>query len=775
MDLPGRALSGRLLDGRYRVGAVIARGGMSTVYRGVDLRLGRPVAVKVLSAAFADDPAFLARFEREARAAAGLRHSGVVAVYDQGVDSADGGLPFLVMELVDGGTLRDLLRRGPLALPVALSVAEPLLGALAAAHAAGLIHRDVKPENVLISGRGEVKVADFGLVRAVSAHTAASGDVILGTVAYLSPEQVSTGTADARSDVYAAGIVLFEMLTGRPPFAGDTALSVAYAHVHSDVPPLRASVPGIPAEIDRLVLAATRRDPNRRPRDAGAFLTALLGARDRLGLGRVAVPVPRLPDPIRVGTAGPDLGAAAPGRSGGPAGVGATVVAAPPRSSTWHLDAAPTDGPPRPGGLHATRSAAGPGSTLLAPAGPVRTMPAAGSSPLDPSTLDPTTLDPTTAADPAGRFGPERQPAAAPHRPRWRRRLITLVVVAVLAAAAALGGWWLGSGRWASTPPTVGVPRGHAVELIEQAGLVPAVSTVPNNAAPAGQVVRSDPDPGTRALRGSSVSLVVSTGLPTVPEISSGATTDAAAAQLSRAMLTAVFDPLTDVYDESVPPGRVLRTVPAAGERARIAADVTLVRSRGPAPAFVPAVTGKNLDDARNALLVAGFRIGPDRVRYADLADGSVVGTDPVEGSSQPAGSNVSLVLATSLAVPDLRGRSAGDAVALLRETGFQPVVGDPVFDADIDAGQVAGTSPGPGSRVDPADPQVTVTVSDAITVPPLVGLSRQEAEEKLNSLGLSADRRGLFNSAGSRVDSQVPHAGDRVAPGSRVTLTMFL
>ena len=495
VDLPGRALSGRLLDGRYRVGAIIARGGMSTVYRGVDLRLDRPVAIKVLSAAFADDPAFLARFEREARAAAGLRHPGVVAVYDQGVDSADGGLPFLVMELVDGGTLRDLLRRGPIALPVAWSIAEPLLGALAAAHAAGLIHRDVKPENVLISGRGEIKVADFGLVRAVSAHTAATGDVILGTVAYLSPEQVATGTADARSDVYAAGIVVFEMLTGRPPFAGETALSVAYAHVHSDVPPVGANTPGIPAEVERLVLAATRRDPNRRPRDAGAFLTALLDVRDRLGLGRVRVPVPQLAAPIRVDTAGGDARETRPARPGGPAGSGATVVAGAARSATLHLDAAPTDGPPRPSGPHATRSA-GPGSTLLAPAGPVRTMPAAGATPFDPA----------IAAGPAGRFGTERQPAAPPHRRRWLRRLIVLLVIVVLAAAAALGGWWLGSGRWASTPPTVGIQRAFAVDLIEQAGLVPAVSTVPDDAAPAGQVVRSDPDPGTRALRGSSVS-----------------------------------------------------------------------------------------------------------------------------------------------------------------------------------------------------------------------------------------------------------------------------
>jgi len=253
--------SGTVLEGRYRVGAVIARGGMSMVYRGVDLRLDRPVAIKVMSPHYVSDPAFLSRFEREARLAASLGHSGVVAVYDQG---RDGDLVFLVMELVDGGTLRDLLREhGSLSVPVTMSVLEPLLAALGAAHAAGLVHRDVKPENVLISSQGAVKIADFGLVRAVSSQTMATGDVILGTVAYLSPEQVAAGAADARSDVYAAGVMAYEMLTGKPPFNGDNPMSVAYQHVHSDVPRPSDNAPGTPEALDELIVAATRRDPAR--------------------------------------------------------------------------------------------------------------------------------------------------------------------------------------------------------------------------------------------------------------------------------------------------------------------------------------------------------------------------------------------------------------------------------------------------------------------------------------------------------------------------------
>jgi eukaryotic-like serine/threonine-protein kinase len=287
-------LAGTLLDGRYWVGPVLARGGMSTVYRGTDTRLERPVAIKVMAPRFAADPMFLQRFEREARAAARLHHPGVVGVHDQGIDSSSAGdHVYLVMELVDGGTLRDLLRQdGSLPVPLALSVAEMVLSALAAAHQEGLVHRDIKPENVLIGPGGVVKVADFGLVRAAAEATNSTGDVILGTVAYLSPEQVATGAADARSDVYATGVLLFEMLSGSPPYTGDTALSVAYRHVHDDMPAPSTAGAVLPAVLDELIVRATRRDPAARPPDAAAFLAALQALRADLGIERVPVPVP---------------------------------------------------------------------------------------------------------------------------------------------------------------------------------------------------------------------------------------------------------------------------------------------------------------------------------------------------------------------------------------------------------------------------------------------------------------------------------------------------
>ncbi|NMK93634.1 serine/threonine protein kinase, partial [Staphylococcus capitis] len=215
---------GAVLDGRYRIEAPIATGGMSTVYRGLDTRLDRPVAVKVMDSRYASDSGFLARFRLEARAVARLRHPGLVAVFDQGMD---GRHPFLVMELIDGGTLRELLReRGPMPPHAVAAVFNPLLGGLAVAHRSGLVHRDVKPENVLISDDGEVKLADFGLVRAVAEAGITSTSVILGTAAYLSPEQVRTGSAGPRSDVYSAGILMYELLTGSTPFTGDTPLAL---------------------------------------------------------------------------------------------------------------------------------------------------------------------------------------------------------------------------------------------------------------------------------------------------------------------------------------------------------------------------------------------------------------------------------------------------------------------------------------------------------------------------------------------------------------------
>jgi serine/threonine-protein kinase len=284
-------LEGTLLDGRYLVQSKIGSGGTSTVYRGLDVRLDRPVALKVMDSRYAGDDQFLTRFQLEARSVARLKNPGLLAVYDQGLDARH---PFLVMELVEGGTLRELLtERGPMPPHAVVAVLRPVLGGLGAAHRAGLVHRDVKPENVLISDDGEVKIADFGLVRSVAAAGITSASVILGTAAYLSPEQVRDGNAGPRSDVYSTGILTYELLTGRTPFTGDSTLSIAYQRLDTDVPPPGAAIDGVPPQFDEFVRRATARDSAVRYADALEMGAELDAIGDELALPDFRVPAPR--------------------------------------------------------------------------------------------------------------------------------------------------------------------------------------------------------------------------------------------------------------------------------------------------------------------------------------------------------------------------------------------------------------------------------------------------------------------------------------------------
>jgi serine/threonine protein kinase/beta-lactam-binding protein with PASTA domain len=265
-------LIGRLIDGRYQVRSRIARGGMATVYLATDLRLERRVAIKVMHGHLADDSQYKARFIQEARSAARLAHPNVVNVYDQG---QDGETAYLVMEYLPGITLRDLLMEHKVLTTMqAMDIMEAILSGLAAAHKNGIVHRDLKPENVLLADDGRIKIGDFGLARAASANTA-TGNALLGTIAYLSPELVTRGVADTRSDIYAVGIMLYEMLAGEQPFRGEQAFQIAHQHANDTVPTPSTKNPRVPAELDELVLWATARDPEQRPRDAKAMLDQL--------------------------------------------------------------------------------------------------------------------------------------------------------------------------------------------------------------------------------------------------------------------------------------------------------------------------------------------------------------------------------------------------------------------------------------------------------------------------------------------------------------------
>jgi serine/threonine-protein kinase len=579
-----------LLEGRYRLGERIARGGMSTVYRGTDLRLDRPVAIKVMDPQLAADPAFRRRFEREARSAARLDHPGVVDVHDQGSHDDGSGQPmlFLVMELVDGGTLRDVLRqRRTLPVAEALAVLEPVLSGLAAAHRLGLVHRDVKPENVLISQSGSVKVADFGLVTAAAEAGVSTAGMIMGTVAYLSPEQVTTGAADPRSDVYAAGILLYEMLTGVPPYQGETALSVAYRHVNDSVPPPSARAPQVPTEIDELVECATHRDPGSRPKDAAALAERLRRARAALGIPRVGVPLP--PAPLVEPT---------------------TVPVA-----------------PRPGGPRGTRV------FEPAPAPPGQAPPAWPQGPQGPQ-------------GPAGQDPPPAQ-ALPPHLQQRRRSrrlflgwLAGLLLAGLLIAVLA---WWLGSGRWTSMPHVVGLDQVSAQTALADAGLAPKVSPAAHDTVASGVVISADPQENARVVRGSEVSLVVSAGRPRVPKIDPGTARDTADQTVRDASLTPRFDSASDEYSTTVPSGAVVRTDPPANTELRVNAPVTVVLSRGPPPQQiqVPMLIGRTVSQAERDLERLGLKA--DVQSLFGGSNGRVAAQNPGPGEMVDPGSTVTL------------------------------------------------------------------------------------------------------------------------------------
>jgi beta-lactam-binding protein with PASTA domain len=752
VEANGVDVLGAVLEGRYRVDAPLARGGMSSVYSGVDLRLDRPVAIKVMESKFAGDRSFIDRFELEARAAARLHHPSVVAVHDQGVD---GEHVYLVMELVSGGTLRDLVReQGPLPVPLAISVLEPVLTALASAHRAGLVHRDVKPENVLIGQGGAVKVADFGLVRAIATAGITSDSMILGTVAYLSPEQVTTGVADARSDVYSAGIVCYEMLTGVPPYIGDTPISVAYRHVNDDVPPPSESVPGIPAALDDLVLRATRRDPALRPVDAAAFLEELVRTRNSLGIRKVPVPTPTPPaTSMEAPSETPSPGGAhasgltarplaaagrhrAPGEGGEPVELGgpaggvpnggaeiptggkraATEIVSTDMLATHRVPFAPTGDDPNAVTLRTAPvrpSPIGPQGTRAMSRADLNAMPAGPH----------TGGVPVGTVDPRGYGGPPPPPGHGPQRQRdamgnpyqvqrkRSRRTVVIWIAVVLAIAAVVGvvSWWFGSGRWTAVPKIGGLDPAAAERTLQASDLTAALSQAHDNSVPAGRVVSTIPTIGSRTLRGSTIRVVISEGKPIVPDITAGAAPGAVEEVVRKAQLTPKLDPTQDAYDNTVPKGDVVSLNPPPGSQLNIGGQVVVVLSKGPAPKPVPDVTNQPHDQAFAALTQAGFQPFDEPATFnGQVGGGSVIKTDPPAGTVITGSSlKVGVVVSNAVAVPSLTGQGGQAAVQALQTLGLQAQVQAIANDPN---GQVFAQNPGPNTLVAPGS-TVTITV----------------------------------------------------------------
>ena len=614
-------LVGRLLDGRYAVQSRIARGGMATVYLAVDERLDRDVAVKVMHAGLSADAEFVRRFIREARSAARLSHPGIVQVFDQGEDD---GVVYLAMEYVPGRTLRDLMReRGALTPRESLDVLEPVLDALATAHRAGIVHRDIKPENVLLADDGRVKVADFGLARAVSTSTAATAaGVLLGTVAYLAPEQVERGVADARSDVYAAGVLLFEMLTGSTPFEGETALQVAYQHVHDDVPAPSTRASGIVREVDDIVLAAAAHDPDERPADARELLIVVRAARRLIA-----------PDALDV-----------------------RPVATVPRQGR---DASTVAVARRPAQAHRS------GDTGLI-------------------------------------MVPQQQPVR-----RSRRGRITLAVVLVIAVLLGVGGWYagVGPGAYADVPPVVGRSQADAESALGSAGLVGQATEVFSETDPAGEVIRTEPT--TRVRKGGTVTLFVSRGKERyqVPVLA-GLTKAAALEALAK---TNLGGRVKGAFSDTVKSGLVVSSDPVSGAKLRREATVNLVVSRGRPPIEVTDWTGKPADQAKAALVKAGFAVAVKSVFDEVVPVGDVVTQTPSSGTGFR-GTKVSLVVSKGpelVPVPRVVGSQIDPARKLLVSQGFKVVVNN-AFGGFF--GTVRFQTPGAGERVK-AGATITLTV----------------------------------------------------------------
>ena len=607
-------LVGQTIDGRYLVRARLARGGMATVYEAVDLRLDRVVALKVMHRHLAEDPDFVARFEREAKSAARLSHPHVVAVYDQGHSD---NLIYLAMEMVPGRTLRDVMRDfGPLTPEQALVILDPVLEGLAAAHAAGFVHRDIKPENVLLADDGRVKVADFGLARAVStSNTSATQGLIMGTVAYLSPEQVERGDADERSDLYAAGILLFEMVTGQTPHAGDSPLSVAYAHVNNDVPAPSKIQPTVPPEIDALVVRATRREANLRYQRAAEFLADVRRIRANLPPPR---PFVESHDTLVV-----DASTAARLAAGKP-------VAPSPDVSPAIADTRPRrrKGPWIALVIFLVVLGSGLGGWLLATGKSVPTPDIVGQSTAAATEiLSAAGLSLVVTEEQFSEELPADQVISSDPAPSAGVREGGAVGVVVSK----------GPERYV-IPNVQGLTAAEATAALAGANLVIGSTTsVFDDRVPANAVSGTSPEIGTEVKPGTSVDIAVSKGPKpvSIPAVV-GKKAQVAASALADLGLIVVTK---EKFSEQVADGLVIAIRPGEGTVVDSGTEVDLVTSKGPPPVEVPSLVDMPKNKAISTL--KGLGLKPKVLEAAATPLDRVYSQDPPAGTMIPKGSQV--------------------------------------------------------------------------------------------------------------------------------------
>jgi beta-lactam-binding protein with PASTA domain len=613
-------LVGRTLDGRYNVRSRIAHGGMATVYLANDSRLDRMVALKVMHAELARDRDFVNRFIGEAKSVARLSHPNIVQVFDQG---SDGQYLYLAMEFVPGRTLRSMLReRGWLPPAEALDIMVPVLSGLSAAHAAGIIHRDIKPENVLLTPDWRVKVVDFGLARAQAASGQTRTGLIIGTVAYLAPEQVTGGVTDTTTDVYAAGVMLYELLTGRQPHTGDTPMAVAFQHVNEDVPPPSFEIPDTPESVDRLVLAATSRDPARRPPDAAAFLQAVNVVRSENATSPrgISGSMSLLAD---------DPDAHAPGSH--TMVVGSTGLGVGGYNGGYH------------GGYHGG--------------------------------------------------GGYREPFLT----RWlfSSRLVYLALAVAVVAVVGAGGWWLTTGRYTAVPSVNGDSLAQARSMLTSAGFkVTTGTSLISNVVTKGDVLSVSPSG--RAVKGSTITLTLSSGPKMVSIPTLTGKTVAAAEQALRADGLTVNTTI-DQVGSSATAGTVVGTNPAAGTSWPVSKPVTIQEAAGPP---LPTLVGQNISDVQQWASQNNVTLQQQSVT-SNQAQGTIVSQSPQPGSPITSGETVTVQVSSGPAevtIPSVTGMTAENARQTLTQAGFQVKVdrfgpSDNVFDQSPTGQAPAGST----------------------------------------------------------------------------------
>jgi len=620
MDFPASgadSLVGQLVDNRYQVTSLLARGGMATVYVATDLRLDRVVALKVMHPHLASDPGFVARFQREARSAARLSHPHVVGVYDQGESE---GKVYLAMEYIPGRTLRDVLSEyGPLTLEQSLVLLDPVIEALDAAHSAGFVHRDIKPENVLISDDGRVKVADFGLARAVaSSESTQTAGMIIGTVTYLAPEQVESGDADARSDIYSTGILLFEMITGTVPHSGESPLSIAYKHVNSDVPEPTSIRTDIPREADALVLSATRRDPALRYQTAHEFLADVRRIRKSLPPPRPFVDVR---DTLVVSREDPQLGNAQttqtgnsfsprefpekkPRKKGLLVTLGLVIAIAIAGFAGWWLAVGPGTNIAAPDLIGQTFEQAQ--TTIAATELRLETGESIFSETVPAGVIVSTDPEPGGGIKPDGTIsasvsqGPERYLV-----PDVKGETPEVASTAITGANLALGG------------------RTEAFD----------------NNVPEGLVAKTDPKIGSELKPDTRVDLIISKGPKPVNVPKVVGTRIKAANDTLTALGLEVNR--SDSYSESVDKNKVISVKPKAGSTVNSGSTVDVVVSKGPPPVTVPNLVDMPRKKAIAALQKLGLRANVQVGQVTPL--NRVISQTPAPGTEIPKGSVVTI------------------------------------------------------------------------------------------------------------------------------------